>query len=63
MMANDELIAELMATHRDGNHLYGPDPLSVRAAQALAAQDALIAELEAEVESLGEAYRYDRERD
>ena len=42
-MTDDELIARAMATHRDGNHLYGPDPLCVEMAtriQQLAAENA-----------------------
>jgi hypothetical protein len=52
------LTERLRATHRDGNHLYGPDQLSVEAAAALDAQAARIGALEA---ALGEAAAMFRE--
>jgi len=43
-MDNKELIAALLAPQKDGNHIFGPSPLCVTAAQVIAAQDARIAE-------------------
>jgi hypothetical protein len=34
----ERLAERLEAKHRDGNHLYGPDPLSVEAAQLIRSQ-------------------------
>jgi len=61
MMANDELIAGLHVTSRAFFKAGYPTPAKTlkKAAQALAAQDARIAELEAKVQSLEDAYRYD----
>ena len=46
MKEAERLAERLEAKHRDGNHLYGPDPLSVDAAALLRAQSAHIAALE-----------------